>query len=86
MENPIRSQFSSINAKYEPDIIEAALNAILETLKFAAHIGSTTVENEACRLFYMQAREAWASVASTNDIQKHRTGIVRRGAGFEVIC
>ena len=51
VEDPIRSQIASINAKYDPDLLEAAFNSRLQTLNFAAAIGSTTMYNEAFRLF-----------------------------------
>ena len=69
MENIIRWHISSIEAKYYPDILEAALNARLQTSKFSAAISSTTVENELWRLFEAQLSEAWASVVYTNAIQ-----------------
>ena len=69
VEDPIRSHIYSINAKYNPDLLETALNARLQTSKFAASISSTTAYNETCRLFEAQASESWESVASTNSIQ-----------------
>ena len=69
VENPIRSHIFNIDAKYDPDLIEAALNTRLHTSNFVADIGSTTDENEACRLFEAQAREEWDIFASTNSSQ-----------------
>ena len=68
MEDPIISQISSIDAKHDPDILEVALNARLQTSNFDASIVSTTVENEACRLFEAQTSESCSSVASTSAI------------------
>ena len=46
VEDPIRSHISSIDAKYYPNLFEAALNVRLQTSKFSATISSTTVNYE----------------------------------------
>ena len=46
VKDPIRSHISSIGAKDDPNILESALNTSLHASKFAAAIGSTTVDYE----------------------------------------
>ena len=55
VEDPISVHISGIDAKYYLDLLEAHLNERIQTSKFAASIGSATVENEAHRLFEAQS-------------------------------
>ena len=66
LENLIRSHIYSIDVKYYPDIVEAALNVRLQKSKFSGAIGSTTKNYESCSFFLTQANEVCASVASAN--------------------
>ena len=68
VEDPIRYHIFSIKSNYYPYLLEEHLNARLQTSNFDASIVSTTVENEACRLFEAQTSEACSSVASTSSI------------------